>query len=75
MTLISSQTKPVAFLDLAALHAPLRRRLDAVWQQTLADSAFIGGPAIAAFERRWADYCGTNHCIGVANGTDALELV
>ncbi len=75
MTLISSHTKPVAFLDLAALHAPLRSRLDVVWEQTMADSAFIGGPAITAFEQRWAQYCGTDHCIGVANGTDALELV
>ncbi len=75
MTLISSPTKPVAFLDLAALHAPLKDRLDAVWNDTLTSSSFIGGSAIETFEQQWADYCGTDHCIGVANGTDALELV
>ncbi|MGI9598992.1 MAG: DegT/DnrJ/EryC1/StrS family aminotransferase [Acidimicrobiales bacterium] len=75
MTLISSPTKPVAFLDLAALHAPLRSRLDAVWNATLTSSAFIGGSTIEQFESEWAEYCGTEHCIGVANGTDALELV
>ena len=29
---------------------------------------------MAAFEAEFADYCGTAHCAGVANGTDALEL-
>lgn len=68
-------TKPIAFLDLTALHAPLRAELDAVWNETLSRSSFIGGGQIEDFEQRWADYCGTEHCIGVANGTDALELV
>jgi dTDP-4-amino-4,6-dideoxygalactose transaminase len=75
MTTTSKLTEPVVFLDLAALHAPLREGLEAVWQRTLTDSSFIGGPAVAAFEERWADYCGVGHCVGVANGTDALELV
>jgi dTDP-4-amino-4,6-dideoxygalactose transaminase len=66
---------PVAFLDLAALHAPLREDLDKAWNETLTSSAFIGSGAIAAFEQEWGTYCGTEHCIGVANGTDALELV
>lgn len=71
----SDQTTPVAFLDLAALHAPLREQLDKAWNDTLTNSAFIGGSAIGMFEQEWAEYCGTEHCIGVANGTDALELV
>lgn len=75
MTIISPRTDQVAFLDLAALHAPLRTQLDAAWEHVLTSSAFIGGAAIEAFEARWADYCGTGHCVGVANGTDALELV
>jgi dTDP-4-amino-4,6-dideoxygalactose transaminase len=32
------------------------------------------GEEVAAFEREFADFCGTAHCIGVANGTDALEI-
>ena len=35
---------------------------------------FVLGPEVDAFERAFADYCGARHCIGVANGTDALEL-
>ncbi len=75
MSTISRQLKPVAFLDLAALHQPLRERLDAAWRQTVDESAFIGAASVTQFEQRWADYCGTAHCVGVANGTDALELV
>ena len=71
----SIDIKPVAFLDLNALHDPIRAQLDAVWNETITTSSFIGGDRIDTFERRWANYCGTAHCIGVANGTDALELV
>lgn len=65
----------VDFLDLAALHAPLRDSLDKIWFETMRDSSFISGPAVAAFENEWAAYCGTEFAIGVANGTDAIELV
>lgn len=65
----------VPFLDLAALHATLRPELDEIWASTVDSSAFVGGHAVAAFEREFADYCGCDHAIGVANGTDALELV
>lgn len=75
MTIITKQTSQVAFLDLAALHAPIRAELDEVWARTLDTSSFIAGAPTTAFEQEWADYCGTAECIGVANGTDALELV
>ncbi len=75
MTIVHNQIGQVAFLDLAALHAPIRPELDAVWEHTLLGSGFIGGSAVTAFEERWANYCGTRHAIGVANGTDAIELV
>lgn len=37
-------------------------------------SAFILGEEVAAFEAEFAEFCGVEHCIGVGNGTDALEL-
>lgn len=70
-----TQAPAIAFLDLHALHAPLQGDLDRLWKETLASSGFIGGPNVAAFEQAWATYCGTQHAIGVANGTDAIELV
>ena len=38
------------------------------------DMAFVNGPDVAVFESAWAGYCGLAHTVGVANGTDALEL-
>jgi len=35
---------------------------------------FILGPRVAEFERAFASYCGVGHCVGVGNGTDAIEL-
>ncbi|MEP7055735.1 MAG: DegT/DnrJ/EryC1/StrS family aminotransferase [Actinomycetota bacterium] len=64
----------VPFADLTGMHAPLAARLDAVWQQTLATSGFIGGALVDAFEASWAGYCGRRHAVGVANGTDAIAL-
>ena len=52
MTLTSTQTQPVSFLDLAALHAPLRDGLDAIWARTLTESSFIGGSAVEAIARQ-----------------------
>jgi dTDP-4-amino-4,6-dideoxygalactose transaminase len=36
--------------------------------------AFIDGAEVATFESMWADYVGARYCVGVGNGTDALEL-
>src|SRR5678815_1388108 len=36
---------------------------------------FILGPEVEAFEREFAAFCGTDHCIGVGNGLDALHLL
>jgi dTDP-4-amino-4,6-dideoxygalactose transaminase len=44
------------------------------FQEVIATSAFIGGPAVAEFEAELAAYCGVEHSVGVANGTDAIEL-
>jgi dTDP-4-amino-4,6-dideoxygalactose transaminase len=39
-----------------------------------AETAFILGADVAAFERDFAAYCGVEHCVGVGSGTDAIEL-
>ena len=43
-------------------------------QRVVDRASFVLGPEVHAFERDFADYCGVAHAIGVANGTDALEL-
>ena len=40
----------------------------------LASEHYILGQEVQAFEQQFADYCGVSHCVGVGNGTDALEL-
>jgi len=72
---MSGQSWRVPFLVLAGMHEPLRADLDAVWTDVVDRTAFIGGDLAAEFERRWAEYCGVEHCIGVANGTDSIELI
>ncbi len=60
--------------DLRSQHDSLRDELFAAWARLLDSSAFINGPEVEAFEREFATYCGVKHCIGLANGTEALAL-
>lgn len=64
----------VPFLDLQAQYQKYKSEFDAGIQAVLDSSAYIQGPAVEEFERRFADYLGVKHVLGVANGTDALYL-
>jgi dTDP-4-amino-4,6-dideoxygalactose transaminase len=64
----------VPFLDLGAMTRDVQQALNDAWTETTTTSSFIGGKKVAEFEQAWAAYCGTKHAVGVANGTDALEL-
>ena len=48
--------------------------VDAGIKRIIAECAFIGGAEVAAFEHEYAGFTRVPHCVGVANGTDALEL-
>lgn len=65
---------PVAFLDLGALHRELREEMHAALERALESGRVIGGEEVEAFEREWAEYCEARFCIGVSNGTDAIEV-
>ena len=67
--------RAVSFLDLGAMHTEARPALDRAWHDVISTSAFIGGAYVERFEAEWASYCGVQHCVGVANGTDALTLI
>lgn len=54
--------------------APLLDELRDAADRVIGSGYFILGPNLKAFEDSFAAYCGATHCIGVANGTDALEL-
>jgi dTDP-4-amino-4,6-dideoxygalactose transaminase len=67
-------TGEIPFLDLAAMTREVRQPVEQAWSQVLASSRFIGGDAVKEFEEAWASYCEVPHAVGVANGTDALQL-
>ena len=54
--------------------APLRAELAAVAAEVIDSGHYVLGPGVLAFEEAFADFCGAGHCLGVANGTDALEI-
>ncbi|MEM1298436.1 MAG: DegT/DnrJ/EryC1/StrS aminotransferase family protein [Pseudomonadota bacterium] len=62
------------FVDLAAQQARIRDRIDARIAEVLAHGKYILGPEVRALEEALAAFCGANHCITCANGTDALQL-
>ncbi|MET0333985.1 MAG: DegT/DnrJ/EryC1/StrS family aminotransferase [Rhizobacter sp.] len=64
----------IKFLDLGAQYRSLQQDIDQAIATVIAESAFIGGRHVAAFEQQFAQVAGAAHCVGVANGTDALEI-
>ena len=64
----------IPLVDLAAQHEAVAAEVAEGWQEVLSKTAFIGGPQTAAFERQYAEFSGVRHCVGVANGTDAIEI-
>ena len=65
----------IPLVDLAAQHREVASEVEEGFARVAARSAFILGDEVEAFEREFAAFSGAAHCIGVANGTDALELV
>lgn len=68
-------TDNVPFLDLKAVNAAMRDDLRAAFDRVLDSGWYIMGKELEAFEREFAAYCGVQHCIGVANGLEAMHLV
>ena len=64
----------IPLVDLRAAHAEVADEVAEGFARVIERTAFIGGDEVAAFEREYAGFCGVAHCVGVANGTDAVEL-
>ncbi|GAA3398377.1 DegT/DnrJ/EryC1/StrS family aminotransferase [Streptomyces roseoviridis] len=64
----------IPLVDLRAAHAEVAEEIRDGFDRVLARTAFIGGEEVGEFEREYAEFGGVRHCVGVANGTDALEL-
>jgi len=64
----------IPLVDLAPQHREIEAEVRGEMEGLIDEAAFVLGPAVSAFEESYARYCGTRYCVGVASGTDALEL-
>ncbi|WP_134742399.1 DegT/DnrJ/EryC1/StrS family aminotransferase [Nocardioides sp. 503] len=64
----------IPLVDLAAQHDEVADEVSIGLADVFHRTAFVGGREVDDFEREYAAYVGTRHSIGVANGTEALEL-
>ncbi|MBE6448662.1 MAG: DegT/DnrJ/EryC1/StrS family aminotransferase [Alphaproteobacteria bacterium] len=65
----------IKFLDLHKINERFRNALDARIKEVLDSGWYLLGKQDKTFEENFARYCGVKHCIGVANGLDALNLI
>ena len=65
----------IKFLDLHKINERFREEIDSRIKQVLDSGWYLLGSQDKEFEKNFAQYCGTKHCIGCANGLDALNLI
>jgi len=64
----------VPYADLKAQYQSIKQEIDTAINQCIENTSFIGGKVIGEFELAFASYSESSHCVGCANGTDALEI-
>lgn len=64
----------IPLLELRPTYDELASEIDEAVRGILASGWYIGGPAVEQFEDEFAEHCGAPHCVGVANGLEALAL-
>ena len=64
----------VPLVDLVSQQAEIADEVRVGLDEVFATTSFIGGAPVGEFEKTYADTIGVAHCVGVANGTDAVEL-
>lgn len=67
-------TDTIPLVDLAVQHQQIAGEVLAGWKDVAERGAFVLGPEVTAFEEAFAAFTGVPHCVGVASGTDAIEL-
>jgi dTDP-4-amino-4,6-dideoxygalactose transaminase len=65
----------IPIVDLGAQHREIADEVRRGFEEVIRRTAFILGPEVAEFEKEFARYSQVSHCVGVGNGTDALELI
>lgn len=64
----------IPFLDVKAINKRFQVEFESVFSAVLESGWYVLGEQGKSFEREFSAYCGTNHCVGCANGLDALRL-
>lgn len=64
----------IPLVDLKAQHQEIATEINSALERLFATTAFVLGPEVKEFEEAFARFSGVPHCIGVANGTDAVEI-
>src|SRR5947208_16763991 len=70
----STLAMTVPLVDLHAQYLSIKPEIDGAIAGVIAESAFIRGRHVSAFEEAWAKTLGVKHCVSCANGTDALYI-
>jgi dTDP-4-amino-4,6-dideoxygalactose transaminase len=65
----------IPLVDLKAQHQQVAAEVAAGFSRVLENTSFILGKDVESFENQFAEYMAVKHCLGVGNGTDALELI
>ncbi len=74
MAQVPSTATTIPLVDLRRQYESIKDEIDTAMASVITQSAFVGGAFVRTFEEQFARYCGVEHCIGVANGTDALFI-
>jgi dTDP-4-amino-4,6-dideoxygalactose transaminase len=64
----------IPIVDLYAQYLTIKQEIDGAMAKVIAESAYIGGRHVDAFEEAWASALGVKRCISCANGTDAIYI-
>ncbi|MDQ6990710.1 MAG: DegT/DnrJ/EryC1/StrS family aminotransferase [Mariprofundaceae bacterium] len=65
----------IPFLDLKAPYLELKPELDEAYARVMSSGWYINGSEVSSFEGEFSTYCESKHCVGVANGLDAIHLI
>lgn len=65
----------IPFVDLKSQYTSIKPEIDKAIGDVIQETSFIGGHFVKTFEQNFASLLGVKHCIGVANGTDAIYIV
>jgi dTDP-4-amino-4,6-dideoxygalactose transaminase len=64
----------IPFVTFKPLEAELDSDIRAAFERVYTRSWYVEGEEDEAFEKAFADFCGTKYCVGVGNGLDSLML-